>query len=155
MIFQEQPKPLIINGKRIEGGPQMMQLSLDGKRLYCTTSLFSVWDRQFYPEMARYTFKTIHNQCSNPTRWETPVSNRRRKVREYVTSCYSQLFHTTCVVHSPTTNTSKTFFFWILLLFFYFKLLLESGLVCHPVASWQRWGGKTGCKKGVFLLESR
>jgi selenium-binding protein 1 len=29
-----------INGKKIEGGPQMIQLSLDGKRLYVTTSLF-------------------------------------------------------------------------------------------------------------------
>ena len=30
-----------VNGKKIEGGPQMIQLSLDGKRLYVTTSLFS------------------------------------------------------------------------------------------------------------------
>lgn len=27
----------------------MIQLSLDGKRLYVTNSLFSEWDRQFYP----------------------------------------------------------------------------------------------------------
>jgi len=40
-----------INGKKIEGGPQMIQLSLDGKRLYVTTSLFSTWDNQFYPGM--------------------------------------------------------------------------------------------------------
>ena len=26
-------------------------LSLDGKRLYVTTSLFSTWDNQFYPEI--------------------------------------------------------------------------------------------------------
>lgn len=29
----------------------MLQLSLDGKRLYLTTSLFSAWDKQFYPDM--------------------------------------------------------------------------------------------------------
>lgn len=29
----------------------MIQLSLDGKRLYVTNSLFSAWDRQFYPEL--------------------------------------------------------------------------------------------------------
>ncbi|GAB6027561.1 Methanethiol oxidase, variant 2 [Chamberlinius hualienensis] len=51
--LKEQPKPTYLKGKRMEGGPQMMQLSLDGKRLYCTTSLFSVWDRQFYPNMCR------------------------------------------------------------------------------------------------------
>lgn len=34
------------------GGPQMLQLSLDGKRLYVTDSLFSSWDNQFYPQIA-------------------------------------------------------------------------------------------------------
>ena len=28
-----------------------LQLSLDGKRLYVTSSLFSPWDKQFYPDM--------------------------------------------------------------------------------------------------------
>jgi len=45
------PEPLTINGQRIYGAPQMLSLSLDGRRLYVTTSLFSPWDRQFYPEM--------------------------------------------------------------------------------------------------------
>lgn len=46
-------------GKRVPGGPQMLQLSLDGRRLYVTTSLFSGWDRQFYPEMIRYGTWTL------------------------------------------------------------------------------------------------
>ena len=29
----------------------MLQLSLDGKRLYVTSSLYSPWDNQFYPDM--------------------------------------------------------------------------------------------------------
>ena len=29
----------------------MLQLSLDGKRLYVTNSLYSTWDNQFYPEL--------------------------------------------------------------------------------------------------------
>lgn len=36
----------------LEGGPQMLQLSLDGKRLYVTNSLYSTWDNQFYPRIA-------------------------------------------------------------------------------------------------------
>jgi selenium-binding protein 1 len=40
-------------GKPLTGGPQMLQLSLDGRRLYVTNSLFSVWDNQFYPEIGR------------------------------------------------------------------------------------------------------
>lgn len=39
------------SGKKLEGGPQMLQLSLDGKRLYVTNSLYSPWDNQFYPDM--------------------------------------------------------------------------------------------------------
>ena len=42
-----------VNGHTITGGPQMMQLSLDGKRLYVTTSLFSTWDNQFYPDIRK------------------------------------------------------------------------------------------------------
>ena len=45
----KQPKALMSGGRQVQGGPQMIQLSLDGKRLYVTTSLFSAWDKQFYP----------------------------------------------------------------------------------------------------------
>ncbi|KAF3776652.1 Selenium-binding protein 3 [Nymphaea thermarum] len=40
-------------GNRLRGGPQMIRLSLNGKRLTnsVTNSLFSTWDRQFYPEI--------------------------------------------------------------------------------------------------------
>ncbi|QLK24397.1 selenium-binding family protein [Natrinema zhouii] len=41
-----------VQGRELAAGPQMVQLSLDGERLYWTTSLFSSWDDQFYPEEA-------------------------------------------------------------------------------------------------------
>lgn len=41
-----EPKPVSVRGKRLEGAPQMLQLSLDGKRLYVSSSLYSPWDRQ-------------------------------------------------------------------------------------------------------------
>lgn len=44
-------KAPVVNGVQVQGAPQMIQLSLDGKRLYVTTSLFSSWDNQFYPGM--------------------------------------------------------------------------------------------------------
>ncbi|VDM54591.1 unnamed protein product [Angiostrongylus costaricensis] len=57
VIYDEELKtaPLAryIKGKLIEGGPQMLQLSLDGKRLYVTTSLYRNWDLQFYPELEK------------------------------------------------------------------------------------------------------
>lgn len=42
-----------VGGRKLPGGPQMLQLSLDGKRLYVTNSLFSSWDDQFYPDIAK------------------------------------------------------------------------------------------------------
>jgi len=42
-----------LKGKKLWGGPQCLQLSLDGKRLYVTNSFFSAWDNQFYPEIAK------------------------------------------------------------------------------------------------------
>jgi selenium-binding protein 1 len=39
-----------VKGRELAAGPQMLQLSLDGTRLYFTTSLFSTWDNQFFPE---------------------------------------------------------------------------------------------------------
>ena len=46
-------EPSQVRGHKVTGGPQMLQLSLDGKRLYVTNSLYSSWDNQFYPAMAK------------------------------------------------------------------------------------------------------
>jgi selenium-binding protein 1 len=37
----------------LNGGPQMVEVSRDGKRIYFTNSLYSPWDAQFYPEGIR------------------------------------------------------------------------------------------------------
>ena len=52
---KKNPPPVIplVRGKRLEGGPQMLQLSLDGTRLYCTNSLYSAFDKQFYPDLVK------------------------------------------------------------------------------------------------------
>src|SRR5437667_4502465 len=31
-------------------GPQMVEVSRDGKRIYFTNSLYAAWDEQFYPD---------------------------------------------------------------------------------------------------------
>lgn len=51
--LKEQPVRPVIKGRALFGGPQMLQLSLDGKRLYVTSSLFSPWDKMFYPDMVQ------------------------------------------------------------------------------------------------------
>ncbi|MCO6456752.1 MAG: selenium-binding family protein [Pirellulaceae bacterium] len=52
-----------VRGKPLTGGPQMLQLSLDGRRLYVTNSLFSSWDNQFYPEIARQGSHMLQLDC--------------------------------------------------------------------------------------------
>jgi selenium-binding protein 1 len=44
-------------GRPLTGGPQMLQLSYDGRRLYVTNSLLSSWDNQFYPDLRSYLLK--------------------------------------------------------------------------------------------------
>lgn len=36
--------------KALNGGPQMVEISRDGRRVYVTNSLYRSWDQQFYPE---------------------------------------------------------------------------------------------------------
>jgi methanethiol oxidase len=37
-------------GTPLRGGPQMLEVSRDGRRVYVTNSLYGSWDDQFYPE---------------------------------------------------------------------------------------------------------
>ncbi len=50
-------------GQKLIGGPQMLQLSLDGKRLYVTNSLLSVWDNQFYPDLGKQGSWMLQIDC--------------------------------------------------------------------------------------------
>jgi selenium-binding protein 1 len=40
-------------GKPLNGGPQMVEISRDGRRVYLTNSLYRSWDEQFYPDGIR------------------------------------------------------------------------------------------------------
>jgi len=37
----------------LNGGPQMVEISRDGRRVYLTNSLYRSWDEQFYPDGVR------------------------------------------------------------------------------------------------------
>jgi selenium-binding protein 1 len=43
--------------RELGGGPQMLQLSLDGRRLYVSNSLYSTWDNQFYPGLRSWLLR--------------------------------------------------------------------------------------------------
>jgi len=40
-------------GEKLNGGPQMVEVSRDGRRIYFTNSLYQSWDEQFYPDGVR------------------------------------------------------------------------------------------------------
>jgi selenium-binding protein 1 len=52
-----------VAGRNLPGGPQMLQLSRDGKRLYVTNSLYSVWDNQFYPAIQQQGSYLLQIDC--------------------------------------------------------------------------------------------
>jgi selenium-binding protein 1 len=57
-------KKVAVKGRALNGGPQMLQISLDGKRLYVTNSLYSTWDNQFYPDIARAGSVLLQLDCA-------------------------------------------------------------------------------------------
>ena len=48
-------------GRPLNGGPQMVELSRDGQRVYITNSLYTPWDRQFYPDGIRGWMTQLHS----------------------------------------------------------------------------------------------
>ena len=66
--LEPQPNPVFVKGRKLYGGPQMIQLSLDGKRMYLTDSLVSPWDRQFYPDMVKYVISIAYIILCPPMR---------------------------------------------------------------------------------------
>jgi selenium-binding protein 1 len=40
-------------GQALNGAPQMVEISRDGRRVFFTNSLYAAWDEQFYPEGIR------------------------------------------------------------------------------------------------------
>lgn len=48
-IVRRSPHPAA-PGEPLAGGPQMVEVSRDGKRVYLTNSLYGSWDDQFYPD---------------------------------------------------------------------------------------------------------
>jgi len=51
-IVRRSPHPARPN-QSLNGGPQMVELSRDGRRVFFTNSLYAAWDQQFYPEGIR------------------------------------------------------------------------------------------------------
>jgi selenium-binding protein 1 len=53
-LARSSPHP---KGGAVNGGPQMVEVSRDGRRVYFTNSLYGSWDDQFYPDLRGWMVK--------------------------------------------------------------------------------------------------
>ena len=74
------------NGAALTGGPQMVEISRDGRRVYLTNSLYSSWDDQFYPDglngwLARIDVNPQGGMSLNPDFFVDYGASRTHQVR--------------------------------------------------------------------------
>jgi len=70
----------------LNGGPQMVELSRDGRRAYFTNSLYTPWDEQFYPDgvrgwMAKVDLQTDGGMALDPNFFMETDGLRPHQVR--------------------------------------------------------------------------
>ena len=85
-------------GRELNGGPNMLQLSYDGRRLYVTNSLYSTWDNQFYPELRSWLLRI-------ELRPERRHGDRPRLLRRLLTTAPTgPRAHTRCASKTATAR---------------------------------------------------
>jgi selenium-binding protein 1 len=73
-------------GQNLNGGPQMVEVSLDGRRVYFTNSLYQAWDDQFYPDgirpwMVKAEAPDDGSLRLDPNFWVSTAQHRLHQVR--------------------------------------------------------------------------
>lgn len=96
-------KGVEVKGRKLWGGPQSLQLSLDCKRLYATNSFFSAWDNHYYPEIAKKGSWMVQIDCDRDkggmklnenffVAFGAPFPSRAREVHCNGGDCTSDIF---------------------------------------------------------------
>lgn len=86
------------SGKPFHGGPQMIEISRDGQRVYFTNSLYSTWDDQFYAGGVPGQMVLCHNrpggafECDRDFLIETGPSQRAHQIRLEGGDCSTESF---------------------------------------------------------------
>jgi 56kDa selenium binding protein (SBP56) len=55
-VVEQKVTPACTHNVPLNGGPQMVEISRDGKRVFFTNSLYTAWDEQIYPDGIRTWF---------------------------------------------------------------------------------------------------
>lgn len=69
--------------KPLNGAPQMVELSRDGKRVYVTNSLYRTWDEQFYPDGIRGWMAKIDTDSNGGMRLDSKLFLEVEKFRPH------------------------------------------------------------------------
>lgn len=94
-IANRTPHP---SGRPFHGGPQMIEISRDGERVYFTNSLYSTWDDQFYPGGMPGQMVLCHNRksggfaCDLKFLVETEHAYRAHQIRLEGGDCSTESF---------------------------------------------------------------
>lgn len=86
------------SGRIFAGGPQMLEISRDGRRVYFTNSLYSAWDDQFYPEgvpgaMVKANVDSANAMTLDEKYWvEFPSGYRAHQIRLEGGDCSTNSF---------------------------------------------------------------
>ncbi len=81
-IVKKNPHPKN-QGKPLNGAPQMVEISRDGKRVYVTNSLYHTWDEQFYPDGIRGWMAKIDTDANGGMRLDPKLFLEMEKFRPH------------------------------------------------------------------------
>ena len=95
------------NGQALNGGPQMVEVSRDGRRVYFTNSLYGVIDEQFYPEGVKGWMVKLDAKPEGGISFDKeffvdwPAPHRPHQVRLQGGDCSSDsyCYHEVCAPH--------------------------------------------------------
>ena len=91
--------------ERLAGGPQMVEVSRDGRRVYVTNSLYGAWDDQFYPGRRR----RLDGQARRRPRQRRPHPRSRASSRTATSSAAAGCTRPGCraATRRPTRTASR------------------------------------------------
>ena len=81
-IIKKNPHPKN-GGEPLNGAPQMVEISRDGKRVYVTNSLYRTWDEQFYPDGIRGWMAKIDTDANGGMRLDPKLFLETEKFRPH------------------------------------------------------------------------
>jgi hypothetical protein len=75
-------------GLPLGGGPQMVEISRDGRRIYVTNPLYAAWDEVFIPTASGHGWRSL--TPTSPPAVLSPTSNSSRTATTFVAAGFTK-----------------------------------------------------------------